>query len=156
MIQLFYFLKFHSSLYYMFQDHIYAAIDLNCYKFMDHRSELSDAITQIINALSAIQTASQENQYSLPVVYRRGVLERVERVERFAPPMTSSLLNLFRLALIYVSLFDILEWLLFVYLMICTSFLTILIITTAVFSHSFAGCRLCIVCVYRFQCIFCF
>ena len=32
---------------------------------MDHRSELSDVITQIINALSAIQTASQENQYSL-------------------------------------------------------------------------------------------
>ena len=32
---------------------------------MDHRSELSDAITEIINALSAIQTASQENQYSL-------------------------------------------------------------------------------------------
>ena len=49
----------------MFQDHIYTAIDLNCYKFMDHRSELSDVITQIINALSAIQTASQENQYSL-------------------------------------------------------------------------------------------
>ena len=35
----------------MFQDHIYTAIDLNCYKFMDHRSELSDVITQIINAL---------------------------------------------------------------------------------------------------------
>ena len=29
------------------------------------------------------------------VVYRRGVLERVERVERLAPPMTSSFLNLF-------------------------------------------------------------
>ena len=32
---------------------------------MDHPSELSDAITQIINALSSIQTASEENQYSL-------------------------------------------------------------------------------------------
>ena len=32
---------------------------------MHHPSELSDGITQIINALSPIQTASQENQYSL-------------------------------------------------------------------------------------------
>ena len=32
---------------------------------MDHWRELSDTITQIINALSSIQTASQENQYSL-------------------------------------------------------------------------------------------
>ena len=32
---------------------------------MDHPSELSDAVTQIINALSSIQTASEENQYSL-------------------------------------------------------------------------------------------
>ena len=51
----------------MFQDHVYAAIDLNCYKFMDHRSELSDTITQIINTLLAIQTASQENQYALQI-----------------------------------------------------------------------------------------
>ena len=62
--RLFYFFKFHSSLY-VSGSYIYAATDLNCYKFMDHRSELSDAVTQIINALSAIQTASQENQYSL-------------------------------------------------------------------------------------------
>ena len=55
----------------MFQDHVYAAINLNCYKFMDHRSELSDAITQIINALSAIQTASQKNQYALQIYLLR-------------------------------------------------------------------------------------
>ena len=65
MIQLLYFKNFIQV--YMFQGHIYAAIDLNCYKFMDHRSELSDAITQIINAVLAIQTASQENQYSLQI-----------------------------------------------------------------------------------------
>ena len=50
----------------MFQDHICSdAIDLNCFIFMDHRIELSDTIAPIINALSAIQTVSQENQYSL-------------------------------------------------------------------------------------------
>ena len=42
-----------------------------------------------------------------------GVLARAVHL---APPMTSSFLNLFRLALIYVNLFDILERLLFVYL----------------------------------------
>ena len=63
------------------------------------------------------------------VVYRRGVLARAERL---APPMTSSFLNLFRLALIYISLFNILERLLFVYLRF-----------------------ICIVCVYSVQCISC-
>jgi hypothetical protein len=32
---------------------------------MDHRTELSDAISQIINSLSAIQIANQENPYTL-------------------------------------------------------------------------------------------
>ena len=50
---------------------------------------------------------------------RRGVLEWVERL---ASPMTSSFPNLFRLALIYVSLFDILERLLFVYVRVLVYF----------------------------------
>ena len=44
----------------MFQDHICSyAIDLNCFIFMNQRIELSDAIAQIINGLSAIQTVKK-------------------------------------------------------------------------------------------------
>ena len=41
--------------------------------------------------------------------YKVGVVGREVRAVHLAPPITSSFLNLFRLAFIYVSLFNILE-----------------------------------------------
>ena len=60
-----------------------------------------------------------------------------------------SFLNLFRLALIYVSLFNILKRSLFVYLRFVLYFWPLLI-TTTVFSRKFAGCCLRIVCDFVF------
>ena len=89
----------------MFQDHIYVVIDLNCYKFMDHRSELSDAITQIINALSAIQTASQENQYSLQTyAMRLEVLAETSLASVDIPLEVVDVLNSARTYEIYIAI----------------------------------------------------